>query len=237
MTDSLGRRVPSSWEHVDSYPLTATPTKPVPVTLGISWYTAFDSPERDSQGRWWVGRNQNLGTVRGGHSVCIPSGGTSGNEPTAWWGYYDQGSEGACVGYGSSRMMSLLNRSRYDAHWLYKQAQQVDEWPGDAYSGTSVRAAMDVLRTLGHSRVLGGVQERIGTDPRVRLEDGISENRWATHVDQIHQVIQSPTADRLGAVPFRNSWGRSYPKQVWLPDMVMQRLLSEDGEATLVSDR
>ena len=29
------------------------------------------------------------------------------------------GPEGACVGFGCSRMMSLLNRKRYDARWLW----------------------------------------------------------------------------------------------------------------------
>ena len=31
---------------------------------------------------------------------------TTGGE--GWWDFYDQGTEGACVGFGCSRMMSLL---------------------------------------------------------------------------------------------------------------------------------
>jgi hypothetical protein len=34
----------------------------------------------------------------------------------------------------------------------------------------------------------------------------------------------------------KNSWGRAYPL-VWLPYAAMERLLKEDGEATLVTDR
>jgi hypothetical protein len=52
-------------------------------------------------------------------------------------------------------MMSLLNRKRYDAGWLYHEAQRIDEWPGEDYDGTSVRAGMDVLRTEGHRRKFG----------------------------------------------------------------------------------
>ena len=72
-----------------------------------------------------------------------------------WREFYNQGQEGACVGFGSSEMMSILNHRRYDARWLWNEAKKIDEWPdtnpGDD-NGTSVRAAMDVLRTEGHIR-------------------------------------------------------------------------------------
>lgn len=228
MRGPLGRLEPTDWAHVDKYPLrTLVPSRATPVTLGINWYSAFDNPVRNSDGKYWIG-TRGLGYVRGGHCVCIPSGGKSGEDADTWWDFYDQGTEGACVGFGSSRMMSYLNRKRYDAMWLYRQAQEVDEWPGDDYDGTSVRAAMDVLRTLGH---------RVYRSKASSSAEGIQENRWATTVDQVHACIQSPTADRLGAVPIRNSWGRSYPRTVWLPDNILNKLLGEDGEATLVVDR
>ena len=40
-----------------------------PVALGVNWYTNFDAPVRRN-GRWWIGTDS-LGTVRGGHAVCI----------------------------------------------------------------------------------------------------------------------------------------------------------------------
>ena len=50
-------------------------------------------------------------------------------------------------------MMSLLNRKRYDARWLWDWAKSTDEWPetnpGDD-QGTSVRAACEILRARGH---------------------------------------------------------------------------------------
>ncbi len=50
-------------------------------------------------------------------------------------------------------MMSLLNRKRYDARWLWDWAKSTDEWPetnpGDD-QGTSVRAACEILRSRGH---------------------------------------------------------------------------------------
>jgi hypothetical protein len=232
---SLGRRIPTTWTHVDRYPLTATttPARPVPVTLGVNWYAAFDEPQRDSKGRYWIGRRP-LSTIRGGHCVCLEPGdpvdGTL-QDYTAWWPFYDQGREGACVGFGSSRMMSLLNRKRYDARWLWNRAKEVDEWPdtnpGDD-NGTSVRAAMDVLRAQGH-------KPSNGTD--AKAGEGISANRWARTVAEVLGALQSPASERIGAVRVLNSWGKSFPHRVWLPLEVLQRLLDENGEATVVVDR
>ncbi|MCC6278459.1 MAG: hypothetical protein IT289_11150 [Oligoflexia bacterium] len=191
---------------------------------------------------------------------------------------YDQGSEGACVGFGSSWMMSILNRRYYDARWLWNMAKEVDIWPdtnpGDQ-NGTTVMAAMDILRGLGHVRVVG--QRRY----RPNKKEGILENRWAENVDQIRTAISKGTPVTIGvkwynnmdspelisgdywiaknglgrhernrghcvciigasderqAVKIINSWGTNYP-QSWLPYRYLQRLLNEDGEAAIVTDR
>lgn len=88
----------------------------LPIAIGVNWYTNFDNPVKKG-GFYWIGQDSNLGSIRGGHCVCI---------------------------YGASDS---------------KQAFRV-----------------------------------------------------------------------------KNSWGRDYPL-VWLPYSVMQRLLNEDGEATLITDR
>lgn len=191
--------------------------------------------------------------------------------------FYDQGNEGACVGFGSSQMMSILNKRRYDARWLWNQAKIVDEWPdtnpGDD-NGTSVRAAMDVLRNQGHVRVYNK------QDLPVNPAEGIQENRWATQVDELrfsisqgipvaiginwydgfdyprktgissdywvnvsgavrggHCVCVVGASDRRQACCFTNNWGQSYPRKVYVSYSNMQRLIQEDGEATLVTDR
>lgn len=234
----LGRRPPSDDEHVLRYPLRELDPgdrpQRVPVVIGVLWYTDFDTPVKLNDRRWWIGRDsRNLGRVRGGHAVCIkPSGIVDSLE---WWKWMDQGNEGACVGFGASRAMMLLNRRRYDAFWLYHEAQRVDEWPGENYSGTSVRAAMDVLRDIGHRR-----WHRHRSDTHIHEPDpgeGISANRWATSVDEIMSCLNSPFYERLGAVPILNSWGRDYPHLVHIPLETLDRLLREDGEATVLTDR
>jgi hypothetical protein len=232
----LGRYIPDDWEHVERFPLTtAIPGAPVPVTMGTNWYSAFDDPVQDSRGRWWVGRGP-LGSIRGGHAYCLepgdPINGGDFQDTIGWYRFYDQGREGACVGFGASRMMSLLNRRRYNARWLWDRAKERDQWPetnpGDN-EGTSVRAAMDVLRGLGHTP--SGVDT-----PRV--EEGIAANRWARTVEQVNAALQSPANERMGAVRLLNSWGKAgYPHRVWMPMEVLARLLDEYGEATVVTDR
>ncbi len=113
--------------------------------------------------------------------------------PYAYRPKMDQGTEGACVGYAASWAMSILNRRYYDAFWLYKEAQKIDEWPGEDYDGTSVRAGMDVLRTVGHKLLH---KHSHGHHPEV--DYGILRNEWARSVDQIRTCIAGGTPVVLG---------------------------------------
>jgi len=223
----LDRRAPESFEHVEKYPvrLADIAGKPTPVILGINWYDAFDQPVLRDDERWWIPEPTGRENIRGGHCICVKS-----KQPDSWnwYQFYDQGEEGACVGFGISRTQTLMNRVMYDAFWLYDEARKVDEWPGEDYDGTSVNAGLKVAKAEGLKRQQSGV---------IAPQDGISAYRWATSVDEVHGVLQLPIANELGAVPLLNSWGRYYPHLVWLPDSWLERLLSEDGEAALVTDR
>src|SRR5215216_5658879 len=118
----LGRRQPTDDRHLLRYPLTAPllPDKPTPVIAGVNWYSAFDEPAWDARGRFWIVGNDtaNLGYVRGGHAFCFKPHGIE--DPVPWWAFYDQGQEGACVGFAISRALSLLNRRRYHARDIYR---------------------------------------------------------------------------------------------------------------------
>ena len=217
--------LPESKPYLGKYPLSAyPPTGPMPGVIGVNWYTNFDRPVHDGI-RWWVGRGD-LGTIRGGHCVCIYTPKLA--DLREWHAFYDQGSEGACVGFGVSRMMTLMNRKRYDAFWTYHTAQTLDPWAGEAYSGTSVDAGLQVLHTRGNRRIMDGV-----VDPA----EGISAYRWTSSVDEILRTIGSPLATSLGAVPILNSWGVSFPHKTWFPGETMQRLLDERGDCAFVVDR
>lgn len=86
--------------------------------------------------------------------------------------HLDQGQDGACVGFGFTHLEIARpkphNGLTYDdAMALYHRAQQLDEYPGENYSGTSVNA--------------GGLASR---------ERGwLMQFRWATSVDDIVSAI------------------------------------------------
>jgi len=62
----------------------------------------------------------------------------------------DQGTEGACTGFGLAAVVNYLLRTRTvvpsqdraSPRMLYEMARRYDEWPGERYSGSSARGAM-----------------------------------------------------------------------------------------------
>lgn len=240
----LGRLIPDDWTHVEKYPLTApaeeAPT-PRPVVIGINWYAEFDHPQVFRSGEYFLPKADSLTTIRGGHCVCLEPGGEP--DPEEWWDFYDQGAEGACVGFGWSRCMSIFNQELYAARWLWDRAKEGDEWPdtnpGDD-NGTSVRSGGDVLAKAGH---VDWKKEFADDDYTQRgdyspgADNGLKRFRWARSVDDVHKVLGNESADAHGAVPVLNSWGRGYPHRVWMPDDVLERLMKEEGEIAVPSDR
>ena len=204
------------------------PTTPTPVVCGLNWHRSFDELAGKT-GIVYLPRP--AGGVRGGHAVCLKPPGI--HDPNGWWEFYNQGTEGACVGFASSRMMSLLNRERYDGFALYHQAQRIDEWDGENYDGTSVRAGMDVLRNAGP-------YARNGTQDS---NDGIRANRWAGSVEEIAACLSPADAGaailNTGYVLMLNSWGRNFPHLTRIDLDILNLLIfqEEQGEATVVVDR
>ncbi len=239
----LGRFIPDDWDHLEKYPLTApaeeAPT-PRPVVIGVNWYVEFGDPKEEvTRGgtKYVLPNADSLTEVRGGHCVCLEPAGQP--DPDEWWDFYDQGAEGACVGFGWSRCMSLLNQELYAARWLWDRAKEIDQWdetnPGDD-NGTSCRAAGDILKKHGHvdwadEYADDDHTERDGYKPAA--DNGITRYRWARSVDDVHKVLGYDG----GGVTFLNSWGRGYPHRVFMPDDVLDRLMREDGEVAIPTDR
>jgi hypothetical protein len=207
------------------------------MVVGINWYSAFEKPQQDSQGRWWIARDGQLGRLLGGHCVALKQ--RYASDYSSWWEYYDQGQEGRCTQFGVSRMMTLLNRKQYEVrdsaklgHWLYYESQMADEWPGGSYpganpvyEGTSVRATLDVVKEKG-------IVPKGKYGPWI--EEGISAYRWVRSMDDMLEVLGYSGLD---FVDFLNSWGTYYPHIVRMPVSVMERLWKEDGEIGVPTDR
>lgn len=244
-------RVPSAtMEHIDKYPLQVDGYQysggPSSMVAGINWYGNFDSPvplRVRGANRMAIGAGD-LGRIRGGHAVCLRH--RKLRDLTAWWHYYNQLAEGRCVEFAKLRMLTQMDRIRYDitSRWHYHTAQESDEWrgcylghDGEAYEGTSVRAGLEVLRAHGaiRSRPRGAAVSAEEAPTLVDPARGIQTYRWATSWDQVRQALEVP--DYMPGVPMNNSWGRSYPREVLLLDEAGERVLREDGEFGIVSDR
>ena len=236
----LGRLTPPDFRHVEKYPLAAAPITNAPVVIGIPWFSNFDHPVLVSDGSYWIGRGP-LGYVRGGHCVCLepvfdPQRVGHEHDTLTFYRWFDQGVEGACVGFGCSRAMALDQRHRLDGFWLYDQARKLEGRFPDG-EGANVRSGLEILRTKGHvipappaQRVCSrGEADRA---PDVRL--GISAYRWATSVAEVLAALGTPTLDYVTVL---QSWGTSYPQRVKMPATVLARLLAQDGEAGVVVPR
>jgi hypothetical protein len=72
--------------------------------------------------------------------------------PEVW--ALDQGGEGACTGFGLAAVINLLNRrrdriTRVSPRMLYEMAKKYDQWPGEAYEGSSCRGAIRGWYNMG----------------------------------------------------------------------------------------
>ncbi len=96
-------------------------------------------------------------------------------------GILDQGGTSECVAYSTKKFLlasPVINKVTFTENWLYKEAQKLDAWPGEDYDGTSVRAAMKVLKREGY----------------------ISQYNWAFSVDPVIQHVLNNGPVVLGTV-------------------------------------
>jgi hypothetical protein len=181
----------------------------------------------------------------------------------------DQGSEGACVGFGwtAETMAGPIQIKLTDitkegvphdptdfAHYVYKNAQKVDQWPGEDYSGTSVLAGAKVLMGLGilheyrwafsvndivgalmsHGPVVLGVNWYQGM---YRAPDGklqIFGSKVGGHC--LLAIGYNPSSEKFDGketIFLQNSWGKGWGidgiAEMTLEDL--NRLVNEGGEA------
>jgi len=166
----------------------------------------------------------------------------------------DQGREGACVGYGWAHERAarpvIRSVTEADAFSLYNRAQELDEWAGEDYDGTSVIAGAKAAEERGwlkEYRWAFGLQDLLMAisyhGPVV-----LGVNWWEGMRDPDIKGFIHVTGDVIGGhcllargvnVPARTvllhqSWGPDWGKTKWGPGTC---LISWDDMAALLLDQ
>lgn len=195
---------------------------------------------------------------------------------SAWWG--DQGNLPHCVAFSWIHWLedgpithfyknrdfdpSYLNEHREEKHQsmfntatIYNEAQKIDEWPGEDYEGTSVRAGAKVLKSLGVisefrwaytlDEVINSVLELgpmvVGTWWYDKMfypdENGLIKaegNKAGGHAYIINGVNAEKRLFRI-----KNSWGRAWGKKghAYISFDDFEKLLNDYGEACMAFEK
>lgn len=255
----LGRRIPSSFVHVERYPASVALPK------------AVESVEKIlSLPSWHWNHDQGYEGSCVGHGIAMERAIT-------------QRQQNVLLGllYPTRRYdpISIWNYAKGIDEWG-------DTNPGDD-NGTSVNAGYKTTVLKGARRVdkmelLNGVPKPVNLR-NWSLDNGVSTYRWANTIDEMrtavsrkipiaigvnwysnfdHPVNKGTSAapqywvgegslgqvrgghclcifgasDAKQAFKLKNSWGRDYPL-AWMPYTTMERLLNEYGEMAIVTDR
>lgn len=165
--------------------------------------------------------------------------------------YQNQGARPICVGAAWSHWLAsppVRTRDGPDPEMIYHEAQLIDEWPGEAYEGTSVRAGAKYLRATGRiasyfwaaslQEILEFVKTRgpvvIGSNwhsgMMTPLPNGlvtVSGPILGGHAYLLYGVSEGAKLYRL-----LNSWGDwGQGGGFWLTFADFERLFKENGEA------
>ena len=177
---------------------------------------------------------------------------------SGWWG--DQGRKPQCVGYAWTHWLEDGPVTHdapvpiVDPGWLYREAQLVDEWPGEDYDGTSVRAGAKVLQAKG---LVGNYlwAESLRDVELALLESGpvVVGTAWYESMFEPdrsgrisigggvvggHAYLLDGVNSARRSIRLKNSWGRTWGRRGFatLSFDDLARLLAEDGEACLATE-
>jgi hypothetical protein len=180
--------------------------------------------------------------------------------PGLWVG--DQGETSQCVEFAWHHWLQAYpvrpasgQGPYFDQGRLYDLAQELDEWPGKDYDGTSVRAGAKALQTMGFIESYHWAFD-IDTILAALLTNGpvVVGTAWYEgmfYPDRLgvvhavgrfaggHAYLAIGASRKSGMIKFRNSWGTGWGRRgiFYMPINEFAGLLEDDGEAALAIQR
>lgn len=256
MPGGLGRRVPTDFKHVEKYPLRAlglTTSMEVNRILPLPfWHPTHDQGFNgacEGFGNTMMMAVLNMAQRRAANTRPY----TVRYDP--WW-LWDEakkidewddtnpGDDNGTSGRAACEVMQKRGLIRYKyASTLLSHVLGDPTCPDLAEGIDTYRWATDVDQM--RAGVSHGLPIALGVNWYENFDDPVqrSDGSWwigqTSNIGQIrggHCVCVYGASDRRQAFRVKNSWGRSYPL-IWVPYSTMGRLLVEQGEACLVTDR
>lgn len=176
-----------------------------------------------------------------------------------WWtsSTMNQGNSSMCVAYTWRQWLNsapVIDRSGLagpDVYRIYQRAQQLDDFPGTAYQGTTVRAGAKVMEELGF------LKEYVWASSAEEIAEFVLTQGTACFGTNWYKSMFTPRADgyvkispdspmngghaylctgynkKTGLFRFVNSWGPEWGSsgRFYMSGETVERLIREDGEA------
>lgn len=171
----------------------------------------------------------------------------------------NQGRHAACTGFAvchdaAAEPVKRTHITNQLAQKLYKEAQKVDEWPGEDYAGSSVNAAMRVAQSwgwYGEYRWAFGIEDLMMS--LGYLGPAVLQIPWYQGMEKPVGAYIEPTGKLVGrhaivclgydiqrdAFLVRNSWGSRWGNggDAWITYGDLKALLRDRGSACIPMSR
>lgn len=175
------------------------------------------------------------------------------NDSAVW---YDQGETSSCVGHAWAHWAANSPIvQRINPFGVYTFSQYLDEYAGEDYEGTSVRAGAKVMKALGFiAEYRWATTLQLAID--ALLEQGpvvVGTNWYEGMMEPDRDGFIHPTGEVVGGhgylwngvdvakrrIRVKNSYGRKWGQRgrAWLSFDDAKRLIAEDGEVCLALEQ